>query len=165
MFKILKEKLVKKEKQGIIIGAPIEGEAVSIKEVKDPTFSKEILGKGIAIKPSKGKVVAPVDSEVIIIFETKHAVTLRSQEGAEILIHIGLDTVQLKGQHFITYVKAGDKVKAGELLIEFDIDKIKEAGYDTICPMVLCNTTDFLKVKVISKGEVKELEPVLEIIQ
>lgn len=165
MFKILKEKLVKKEKQGIIIGAPIEGEAVSIKEVKDPTFSKEILGKGIAIKPSKGKVVAPIDSEVIIIFETKHAVTLRSQEGAEILIHIGLDTVQLKGQHFITYVKSGDKVKAGELLIEFDIDKIKEAGYDTICPMVLCNTTDFLKVKVNSKGKVKELEPVLEIIQ
>lgn len=165
MFKKLKEKLGMKENKGILIGSPIEGEAVSIKEVNDPTFSQEILGKGIAIKPSKGRVVAPVDGEIALIFETKHAISLATEQGVEILIHVGLDTVNLKGEHFTAHVKAGDKVKAGDLLVEFDAEKIREAGYDTITPMVICNTADFAEIKESNLGNVKELDSVLEIVK
>lgn len=165
MFKKLKEKISKKDSKSIFIGSPIEGEAVSIKEVNDPTFAQEMLGKGIAIKPSKGRVVAPIDGEITIIFETKHAVSLVNEQGVELLIHIGLDTVNLKGEHFISHVKVGDKVKAGDLLIEFDVEKIKEAGYDTITPMVICNTFEFADIKENIIGQVKELDQVIEAIK
>ena len=165
MFKKLKEKFGMKENKGILIGSPIEGEAVSIKEVNDPTFSQEILGKGIAIKPSKGRVVAPVDGEIALIFETKHAISLATEQGVEILIHVGLDTVNLKGEHFTAHVKAGDKVKAGDLLVEFDAEKISEAGYDTITPMVICNTADFSEIKEANLGNVAELDTVLNIVK
>lgn len=165
MFKKLKEKLGMKENIGIQIGSPIEGEAVSIKEVSDPTFAQEILGKGIAIKPNKGRVVAPVDGEIAIIFETKHAVSLATEQGVEILIHVGLDTVNLRGEHFTAYVKAGDKVKAGDLLIEFEPEKIREAGYEIITPMVICNTTDFAQIKETKLGSVLELESVIEVVK
>ncbi len=165
MLKKLKEKLSKKENNIIQIGCPIEGEAVSIKEVNDPTFSQEILGKGIAIKPKQGRVVSPVDGEIAMVFETKHALSLATDQGVEILIHIGLDTVNLKGEHFTSYVKAGDKVKAGELLVEFDMEKIKEAGYDTITPMVICNSFNFSEVRENNLGNVKELDSVIEIIK
>ena len=165
MFNKLKEKMLKKENKGIFIGSPIEGEAVSLKEVNDPTFAQEMLGKGIAIKPSKGRVVAPVDGEITILFETKHAISIVSEQGVELLIHIGLDTVNLKGENFKTYVKAGDKVKSGDLLIEFDMEKIKEAGYDTITPIVICNTFEFTDVKENIIGQVKELDQVIEVIK
>lgn len=165
MFNKLKEKMLKKDNKGIFIGSPIEGEAVSLKEVNDPTFAQEMLGKGIAIKPSNGRVVAPIDGEITILFETKHAISIVSEQGIELLIHIGLDTVNLKGENFKTYVKAGDKVKSGDLLIEFDIEKIKEAGYDTITPIVICNTFDFTDVKENIIGQVKELDKVIEIIK
>lgn len=165
MFKKLKEKLVKKENNGILIGSPIEGEAVSIKEVNDPTFSEEILGKGIAIKPSNGRVVAPVDGEVTVMFKTKHAVSLVSEDGVEILIHVGLETVNLKGEHFKSYVEAGDKVKVGDLLVEFDVEKIKEAGYDTTSPVVICNTPEFANVVESKIGHIKELDKVIEVIK
>lgn len=165
MFNKLKEKMLKKDNNRMFIGSPIEGEAVSLKEVNDPTFAQEMLGKGIAIKPSNGRVVAPIDGEITILFETKHAISIVSEQGIELLIHIGLDTVNLKGENFKTYVKAGDKVKSGDLLIEFDIEKIKEAGYDTITPIVICNTFDFTDVKENIIGQVKELDKVIEIIK
>lgn len=165
MLKKLKEKLSKKDNNIIQIGCPIEGEVVSIKEVNDPTFSQEILGKGIAIKPKNGRVVSPVDGEIAMVFETKHALSLITDEGVEILIHIGLDTVNLKGENFTSYVNSGDKVKAGQLLVEFDMDKIIGAGYDTITPMVICNTFNFSQVKENNLGSVKELDSVIEIIK
>ncbi|WP_042276501.1 PTS sugar transporter subunit IIA [[Clostridium] dakarense] len=165
MFKKLKEKLGKKENKGILIGSPVEGESVSIKEVNDPTFSEEILGKGIAIKPSNGRVVAPVDGEITIMFKTKHAVSLVSEDGVEILIHVGLETVNLKGEHFKSYVDVGDKVKAGDLLVEFDLEKIKEAGYDTTTPIVICNTPEFSNILDIKVGQVKKLDKVIEAIR
>lgn len=125
------------------ICAPVAGEAVSIKEVNDPTFSEEILGKGIAIRPSEGKIYAPCDATVDMMFDTGHAVNLVADCGAEILIHIGLDTVQLKGQHYHTVAKDGDKVKKGDLLMEFDKDAIIAAGYDVITPMIICNSDDY----------------------
>lgn len=163
MFKALKEKFSKKANSGIVIGAPIEGEVISIQEVSDPTFSEEILGKGIAIKPAKGRVVAPVNAEVALMFDTKHAVSLVTEDGAEILIHVGLDTVQLKGEHFKSFVNAGDKVKSGQVLIEFDIEKIEEAGYSTVCPIVICNTGEFAKVEGTKTGSVKELDGIIKI--
>ena len=153
-----------KGKQGIIIGAPIEGEAVPVSEVSDPTFGEEILGKGIAIKPSAGKVFAPVDATVEMMFDTGHAVSLHSDDGTDILIHIGLDTVALKGEHFTTHAKSGQKVKKGDLLIEFEPEAIKAAGYDIISPLVICNTPDYKEVKTFT-GAVKPLDKVIELIK
>ena len=131
----------------IQIFAPAAGEAVPITQVSDPTFGEKILGDGLAIKPSEGKIFAPCDGKVDMIFETGHAVSLVSRDGAEILIHVGLDTVELKGQGFKVHAKAGDKVKKGQLLIEFDIPAITAAGYDVTTPVVVCNSDEFTNVK------------------
>ncbi len=162
MFDKLKETLGIKEKTNTIL-APIEGYACSLKEVKDPTFSQEILGKGIAIKPAKGRVVSPVNGIVALVFETKHAISITRDSGEEILIHIGLDTVDLKGKYFTAHVKEGDKVKAGDLLVEFDLEKIKEAGYDVTTPVVICNSNEYKEVNAIANKEVKELDKIINI--
>lgn len=152
-------------KQGIMIGAPVEGRCVDLKEVSDPTFSDEILGKGIAVKPSKGKVVAPADGTVTTLFHTKHALSIAADNGAEILIHIGLDTVKLNGQFFEAHVEEGTAVKAGDVLIEFEIDKIQEAGYDVITPMIICNTADYKEVQMFTAQDVQELTNVLKLVK
>ena len=130
-------------KEMFAVGAPLAGEAVSVKEVNDPTFSEDILGKGIAIRPTDGKVYAPCDGEVDMIFETGHAVSMTTPFGAELLLHIGLDTVNLKGKHFTIYANIGDKVTKGDLLLEFDLAAIVAEGYDPITPVVVCNCGDF----------------------
>ena len=129
------------------IGAPVTGQCVPVSEVSDPTFGEEILGKGIAIHPAEGKVFAPCNASVDMMFETGHAVSLVADNGAEILIHVGLDTVNLKGEHFSIHVASGDHVKKGDLLIEFDKDAIAAKGYDIITPMVICNSGDFSTFK------------------
>ena len=131
----------------IQIFAPVSGEAVPISEVSDPTFGEKILGDGIAIKPAEGKVFAPCDGTVEQIFETGHAVTLTSEGGAEILIHVGLDTVELKGKHYTIHAHDGDKVKKGDLLIEFDTAAIVADGYDVITPVVICNSDDYSTIQ------------------
>ena len=123
--------------------APVVGNAVPVTEVPDPTFAEGMLGNGIAILPTEGKVYAPCDASVDTMFETGHAVSLVAPNGAEILIHVGLETVTLKGQHFTIHCKAGDQVKKGDLLIEFDLEAIKAAGFNTITPMLVCNSDDF----------------------
>lgn len=158
MFNFLKPK-----KKSILLGAPVAGEAVPISEVSDPTFAEELLGKGIAIKPSDGKVCAPVDGNVGLLFDTLHAVSIQAENGAEILIHIGLDTVQLKGDGFTAHVATGDKVKKGDPLVTFDVDKVKGAGYDIITPMVICNTDDFASVVPMPGKTVVVGDDVLEI--
>lgn len=165
MFKSLKGKLGKKENKSMFLASPIKGEAVTIDKVNDPTFAQEMLGKGVAIKPDEGKVVSPISGEITVLFETKHALSIKSNDGIEILIHIGLDTVNLKGECFKTYVKAGDEVKVGDLLIEFDKDKIEMLGYDTITPMIICNTFEYEDVKVVKRGYIYREENVLEIIK
>ena len=149
-------------KDEIKILSPIEGEAVSIKEVSDPTFSEELLGKGIAIKPKKGRVVAPVNGTLTVLFDTKHAITITSDEGVEILIHVGLDTVTLKGEHYKAYKTQGDKVKAGELILEFDVDAIKGKGFDVITPVIICNSSEYPNMNV-HTGDVKELDTIIEL--
>jgi PTS system beta-glucosides-specific IIC component len=145
----------KKEKlqSRLVVFAPIEGEAIPLKDVKDEAFSQEAMGKGMAIKPAKGQVVAPFDGTVQTVFRTKHSIGLKSVEGIELLIHIGIDTVKLKGQHFNVVVHEGDIVKHGQLLIEFDMDAVEKAGYDTTTPVIVTNSGDYLEILGHEKSE------------
>ena len=161
MFDFFKKKQPKAN--GSIIGAPIEGEAVLSSEISDPTFGEEMLGKGMAIKPTVGKVYAPVDGTVAMVFDTKHAITITSNEGAEILIHVGLDTVSLKGEPFTAHVAADQKVKKGDLLLEFDMDAIRAAGLDTISPVIICNSDDYKEVKRFTGKQVKPGDDIMEL--
>ena len=123
--------------------APMAGKAVPISEVPDPTFAEGMLGNGIAIEPAEGKVYAPCDATVDMMFATGHAVSLVADCSAEILIHVGLETVSLEGKPFTVHAANGDKVKKGQLLIEVDLDAVRAAGLPTITPMVVCNTDDY----------------------
>ena len=123
--------------------APIAGKAVPVTQVPDPTFAEGLLGNGIAIEPTDGKVYAPCDATVDMMFTTGHAVSLVADCGAEILIHIGLETVSLEGKPFTIHVANGDKVKKGQLMIEVDLEAIKALGLPTITPMLICNTDDY----------------------
>ena len=131
----------------ISITSPVEGKVIPLTEVKDPTFSQEILGKGAAIIPEKGVVYAPFDGKVDAVFETGHALGLVSEDGVELLVHVGIDTVNLKGKYFTPKEKSGDTMKKGDILLEFDIDKIKADGYDVTTPIIISNTEQFAKVK------------------
>lgn len=119
--------------------APLTGELVNIEEVPDPTFSEKMMGEGLAIKPTEGKLLSPVDGEIIQVFPTKHAIGIRSATGAEILIHIGLETVSLDGEPFELHVSAADKVRAGQLLVSFNLEEIRNAAANTVTPIVLTN--------------------------
>ncbi|ART76136.1 PTS glucose transporter subunit IIA [Sutcliffiella horikoshii] len=119
--------------------APLSGRVTELSEVPDPTFSQKMMGDGLAIVPSEGEVVSPVDGEIVQFFHTKHAIGIRSLSGAEILIHVGLETVSMNGEGFEGHVKEGDKVKAGDKLITFNIDLIKEKAADIITPIVITN--------------------------
>lgn len=151
-FKDDKEVEEKEEKRDntsldkIEIKSPIEGNLIPLSEVKDAAFAQGALGKGIAIRPTKGIVKAPIAGEVTTIFPSLHAIGITSNEGVEMLIHIGLDTVQLEGKHFKANVKQGDRVNVGDLLIEFDIDAIEKEGYSVETPVIVTNTNDYLDI-------------------
>jgi PTS system beta-glucosides-specific IIC component len=151
-----------RERQTEMLLAPIEGEVVSLKEVNDPTFSEEILGKGAAIIPVGNQVVSPVDGVIASIFDSKHAIAIESEAGAEILIHVGLDTVKLAGKHFETFKKVGDTVKKGDLILKFDGQQIKEAGFDLITPIIITNHEHYQSVEM-KAGKVQEGQAFLEI--
>ncbi|POM99416.1 PTS beta-glucoside transporter subunit EIIBCA [Bacillus halotolerans] len=143
---------------GEIIHSPIKGEVKALSEVNDGVFSAGIMGKGFAIEPEEGEVVSPVYGSVTTVFKTKHAIGITSDQGAEILIHIGLDTVKLEGQWFTAHVKEGDKVAPGDPLVSFDLEQIKAAGYDVITPVIVTNTDrySFSPVKEIGRVQTKE---------
>ena len=143
--------------------APVKGNAVPVAQVPDATFAEEMLGKGIAIEPTEGKILAPCDATVDMMFETGHAISLVADFGAEILIHVGLETVSLKGEHFTIHCANGDKVKKGQLLIEFDIDAIKAAGFNTITPMLVCNSADYATFKTNVNKAVTNDDVVIEL--
>lgn len=150
-----------KGKKDSVLAAPVKGECIPISEVADPTFAEEILGKGIAIKPTDGKFYAPADGVISTVFPTGHAVGMSTPDGAEILLHIGLDTVQLKGEHFKVLVKADQNVKKGDLLVEANIEAIKKAGYDTVTPMLICNSPDYSKIDCKKDGSVEAGDTVI----
>ncbi|MDN9008692.1 beta-glucoside-specific PTS transporter subunit IIABC [Brevibacillus laterosporus] len=143
------------------IFSPIAGAVHPLQAVSDPTFSREIMGKGLAIEPTEGRVVSPVNGTVVSIFNTKHAIGLISDAGAEVLIHIGIDTVKLGGKHFTAHVETGQQVKVGELLIEFDLQEIRQAGFETITPVIITNTDQYPEIELSSLAEVKEKELLL----
>jgi beta-glucoside PTS system EIICBA component len=134
----------------VSIKQSIKGEVVSLAEVKDDVFSKKILGEGIAINPSDGNLYAPCDGDIVMLFDTKHTLALRADNGAEVLFHIGIDTVQLNGKHFDPKVKVGDRVKTGDLLMKFDLEEIKASGYDTIIPVIVANSEQYLVEKTLA---------------
>lgn len=155
------QKLFGKEKN--VLCAPVAGEAVALSEVNDPTFAMELVGKGIAVRPTEGKIVAPCAGTVDMVFDTGHAITLIADCGAEILIHVGLDTVNLKGEHYTVKAASGQKVAEGDLLIEFDREAIAAAGYDTVTPMVVCNPDQFSKFETHTGKQVAAGDAVIEL--
>lgn len=146
---------------GEIIHSPIKGEVKALSEVNDSVFSGGMMGKGFAILPEEGAAVSPVEGRVTAVFKTKHAIGITSTRGAEVLIHIGLDTVRLDGRHFEMHVKEGDAVAPGDLLITFDIDEIKAAGFDVITPVIITNTDQYSFTDVKKSGMVKPNEALL----
>lgn len=131
----------KKEEQPktITVYAPLTGGLLTLEEVPDPVFSQKMMGDGLAVKPSEGIVVSPVDGEVIQVFPTKHAIGIKALNGAEILLHIGIETVGLNGEGFTTLINEGDKVKAGDQLVEFDLTFVTEKAASTITPVIITN--------------------------
>lgn len=160
MFGTLKKMFGGKKERSEVL-SPVSGKVVPLSEVADPAFAQEILGKGVAVIPSDGEFKAPVSGEVIVLFDTGHAASIKADNGAEVIVHIGLDTVQLKGQYFKTHVKQGDRVNAGDLLITADLEKIREAGYDVITPVIICNTPDYPDMECHTGIQVKAGEPVI----
>ncbi|GAA0102241.1 beta-glucoside-specific PTS transporter subunit IIABC [Paraclostridium bifermentans] len=137
-------KSTKLEKEVVV--SPIKGEVLNLSDIEDAAFSSGVLGQGVAIIPSDGKVVAPVDGVVTTLFPSLHAIGILSDEGVEVLIHIGLNTVQLEGRGFNACIKQGDRITKGQTILKFDIDVIKEAGYSVVTPIVVTNSSQFLDV-------------------
>lgn len=147
----------------ILLDSHMEGEAIPMSEVKDETFAAEVLGKGIAIIPKKGEVTAPCDAVVETVFATRHAIGLKADNGVEILIHVGINTVELGGKFYTSHVKEGDRVKTGQVMLTFDMEKIKEAGYDVTTPMIVTNSDDYQEIRILKTGNVTKQDAVLEI--
>lgn len=143
--------------------SPLDGELLPLSEVKDEVFSSGAMGEGVAIAPSQGVLHAPADGRVVMTFPTGHAIGMKTKDGAEILMHIGMDTVNLQGKGFETLVDKGDEVKAGDELVKFDIDEIHSAGYIVTTPIVVTNSKDYEKVSVVCQGEVKVGQEILDL--
>lgn len=139
--------------RNIRLTSPLEGELIPLSAVKDMVFSTGAMGRGAAVRNPQGKVVAPFDGEITVFFETKHAIGLRSTDGIEVLIHVGMDTVKLNGEHFTAQAAQGDKVKEGQVLLTFDPAAIRAAGYDTTTPVVVTNAAEFGDITVEYGGQ------------
>lgn len=145
------------------IAAFTKGILQPLSTVNDPTFAQEIMGKGVAILPKDNTIVSPIKGSVQMIFETKHAIGLRSEDGVEVLIHVGLDTVNLKGKHFETLVSVNDTVEIGTPLLNVDFDAIQKEGYDIITPMIITNTMEYTDMVILSEGDVQPTDVVIKV--
>lgn len=141
--------------------APLAGKVIPLSEVKDPTFASGSLGEGVAIEPTGSKVVAPSDAKIKAIFPTGHAVALHTNEGFDVLIHVGLDTYKLDGRHFTVHAAEGDEVKKGDVLIEFDREAICAEGFDVTAPILISNAVEFSSIKGKVGDTVAELEQLI----
>jgi len=146
-----------------VLSACLNGTVVPLADVKDEAFASGALGDGIAIEPTDGELVAPADGEISSTFETHHAVGMTTADGAELLMHIGIDTVKLGGKHFTCLVNEGDKVKKGQPLIRFELEAIKAEGYPVTTPLIVCNTDDYAAVAAKASGTVKQGDALLEL--
>ncbi|MCR5493449.1 MAG: glucose PTS transporter subunit IIA [Streptococcus sp.] len=149
----------------IKIFSPLSGKMIALSEIKDEVFASGAMGNGIAILPSEGRVVAPADAEVTLLFPTKHAIGLKTTEGAEILIHVGMDTVTLNGKGFESHVSVGDKVQKGQMLLTFDIEEIKKAGLTTVTPIIITNTADYQSINLCKDNKVTFEDFLLELVK
>ena len=132
----------------IRLDSPLKGKLIALSDVKDQVFSSGTMGRGAAVESPEGKVYAPFGGEITVFFDTKHAIGLKSDDGIEILIHVGMDTVNLKGEHFTAHKSQGDRVKKGDLLLEFDEPAIRKT-HDTTTPVVVTNAAEFGKITVV----------------
>ncbi|MEH7117316.1 beta-glucoside-specific PTS transporter subunit IIABC [Neobacillus vireti] len=156
------EKVIDKNRTQEVV-SPLKGKVIPLNQVEDAAFSSEVMGKGVAIEPTEGIVVSPVNGVVTTLFRTKHAVGITSDEGVEILIHVGMDTVKLEGEPFTAHIQQGDTVKAGDLLVEFDIAKIKEAGCEVTTPVIITNSADYAEINPTAKDAIEQKETLLTI--
>jgi PTS system D-glucosamine-specific IIC component len=145
--------------------SPMEGTVMPLSKVEDGVFSEEMLGKGIAIEPTNNKVISPVNGTISMVFDTKHAIGISSDDGAEILIHMGIDTVQLNGKYFDVKVNSGDKIKVGDLLAEVDFDGIKNEGYRIVTPVIVANTDNYTSISGLASGNVKHKDALIGIVK
>lgn len=157
------KKFSKKAKSGpILIACPAAGSVIDIKETSDPMFSSEALGKGVGITASQGKITAPVSGTITTFFPTNHAVGITSEDGTELLIHVGVDTVELNGKHFTPFKRQGDTVSQGDLLLEADLESIRNEGYDATIMLVVTNSADYQSIEP-TLGTLSQSQTVLEI--
>lgn len=147
------EEIEEKTEEKVVM-SPLTGEVIPLSEVKDEAFSSEAMGKGCAIIPTEGTVCAPFDGIIVGLLDSHHAVGMESENGIEILIHVGMDTVKLNGKHFVSHVEQGQKVKKGQLLLEFDIPAIQKAGYEVVTPVIIANTDEFSDIVTEANGQV-----------
>ena len=145
--------------------SPLAGKAIALEDVPDPTFAEGILGLGAAVEPSEGKITAPADGTVGTLFDTHHAIGLNLDNGAELLIHIGINTVELNGEGFTAHVSEGDRVKKGQNLITFDKEPIASKGYKTVTPVIVTNTDEYSAVKRVADGNVTEKDVLIELVK
>ena len=143
--------------------SPLAGKAIALEDVPDPTFAEGILGLGAAVEPSEGKITAPADGTVGTLFDTHHAIGLNLDNGAELLIHIGINTVELNGEGFTAHVSEGDRVKKGQTLITFDKELIASKGYKTVTPVIVTNPDEYSAVKRVADGNVTEKDVLIEL--
>ncbi|MCO7261394.1 PTS beta-glucoside transporter subunit IIABC [Dickeya zeae] len=147
-----------------VLCSPLTGEVVPLEQVTDRTFASGVMGKGVAIRPSQGRLYAPVDGTIASLFKTYHAIGLASRGGAEVLIHVGIDTVRLDGRYFTPHVRVGDVVRQGDLLLEFDGPAIEAAGYDLTTPMVITNSEHYQRVMPAASGKVDANAPLVQLV-
>ena len=159
------EKTEKVETEKDTVYDPIKGKIIPLFEVNDETFAGEVLGKGVGIIPDEGKIYAPFDGVVTTVFDTKHAIGLSTEDGMEVLIHVGINTVELEGKGYTAHVAEGDKVSCGDLLLTVDLDTVKNAGYDITTPVIITNTDDYSEVNVLKTGGTEVSEAVIKVVK
>lgn len=157
------ENTEKKHGKKTTLCAHLSGDIIPLEDIEDEAFSQKVLGDGIAIEPTEGKLYSPCDGKVDMVFETKHAINLISDDGCEILLHIGIDTVKLLGKHFKAHVSDGQRIRKGDLLITFNIKEIRRAGFKTVTPMIVCNSDEYEKFNTLLSGKVSVGDAVLEV--
>lgn len=151
------------KKKEVEIVSPVKGKLISIKEVPDVTFSEEMVGKGMAIIPEGNEIYSPVEGKITTVFITGHAVGITTKEGIDLLIHIGMDTVNLKGEGFEVKVKDGKHIKTGDLLVVVDFDKLKEKGYRLETPVIICNPDQFKNITYANTGDVEKGDVIMKV--
>lgn len=158
-----KKEKVEETVEEMVIGSPTEGKVVPMEEIEDPVFSQGVLGTCCGVMPKEGKVFAPISGEIVQVSDTKHAVGIAGANGLELIIHVGIDTVDMEGDGFVVNVKKGDQVKKGDLILTMDLDKIKAAGHPDLVILAVTNSGENKEAKLVANENVKPGEDLFQI--